>query len=42
MVGRHFGEATLAEGECGPCPVFALYPGIRLTIEEKSPKNLSG
>jgi hypothetical protein len=38
---RHFAEAAVPEGECGPCPVFALYPGIRLTTEEKSRKNLS-
>ena len=42
MVGRHFGEATVPEGECGPCPVFAsLYRDIRLTTEEKSRKNIS-
>ena len=31
----------MPEGECGPCPVFEFYPGIRLTTEEKSRKNLS-
>ena len=36
--GRHFGEAAVSEGECGPCPVIALYPGIRLITEEKSRK----
>ena len=25
-------------GECGPCPVFALYPGIRLTTEKNRGK----
>jgi hypothetical protein len=40
-VGRHFGEATVPEGECGPCPVYAFYPGIRITTEEKSRENLS-
>jgi hypothetical protein len=40
-VGRHFGEAAVAEGEFRPCPVFELYPGIRLTTEEKSRKTLS-
>jgi hypothetical protein len=38
---RHFGEAAVSEAECGPCPVFALYPGIRLATEEKSRKTLS-
>ena len=37
---RHFGEAAVPEAECGPCPVFALYPGIRLATEEKSRKTL--
>jgi len=27
--------------ECGPCPVFVSYSGIRLTTEEKARKNLS-
>ena len=40
-VGKHFGETAVPEGKCGPCPVFALYPGIRLTAEEKSWKTLS-
>ena len=40
-VGRHFGEVAVPEGECGPFPVFALYPGIHLTTEEKSRINLS-
>jgi hypothetical protein len=40
-VRRHFVKPAVPDGECGPCPVFALYPGIRLTAEEKSWKNLS-
>ena len=40
-VGRHCSEAAVPEGECGPCPVFALYPGIRLATEEESRKSLS-
>jgi hypothetical protein len=40
-VHRHFGAAAVLEGECGPCSVFALYPGISLTPEENSRKRLS-
>jgi hypothetical protein len=25
-MGRHFGEASVPEGECGPCPVFRVIP----------------
>jgi hypothetical protein len=29
---RRIGEAAMLDGvECGPCPDFALYPGICLT-----------
>jgi len=35
-------QITTNVEECGPCPVFAsFYPGICLTTEEKSRKNLS-
>ena len=40
-VGRHFGEAAVAKGDSGSCPIFALYPGICLTTDEKSLKTLS-
>ena len=44
-VDRYIDEATVpgcgGGEECGPCPVFALYPGIHLKTEEKSRKNLS-
>lgn len=33
-------EAAVLEGECGPCPVFTLYPGIGLTNKEKSQRNV--
>lgn len=33
-VDRHFGEAALPEGKCGPCPFFALHPGIYLLTKE--------
>jgi hypothetical protein len=39
-VDRHFGEAVVSEEQCGPCTVFALYPGIPPTNEEKSRRNL--
>lgn len=39
-VGRHFGEATVPEEECGPCTVSVLYLGIRITTKEKPRKTL--
>jgi hypothetical protein len=44
IVSRYICEAYVLEvggGACGPCPVFALYPSIHLTTEEKSRKDLS-
>jgi hypothetical protein len=38
--GRHFGEAAFLRGNAGRAPSFELYPGILLTTEEKSRKNL--
>jgi hypothetical protein len=38
---RHFGEASVPGGNAGRAPTFELYPGIHLTTEEKSRKNLS-
>lgn len=40
-LGTHFHKATVTEQECQPCLVFALHPGIHLTTEEKSWRNLS-
>ena len=37
-MGRHFSEAAVPEGKCGTCPVFALYPSIRLTTEQNHRK----
>lgn len=29
-MGKHFGEATVPEGDCVPCTVFALYRGVQI------------
>ena len=39
-MGTQFDETAVFKGECGPCAVFALYPGIHLTGEEKSGKTI--
>jgi len=40
-VGTQFDEIAVFKGECETCAVFALYPGIHLTGEEKSWKTIS-
>jgi hypothetical protein len=37
-LGRHYGEAAASEEECGPCPVFVVYPDFGFNIWEKSRK----
>jgi hypothetical protein len=43
-VYRHFGEAAVPEGECGPCPVFAsIYtPAFALQLRKITAKPQSG